>query len=59
MADLKLVETMVRGMLKNNIGDGNPSEDDIKTAISQVAMLLPMDDTEKDYLENYCSQAIR
>lgn len=51
MADLKLVETMVRGMLKNNIGDGNPSEDDIKTAISQVSMLLPMDDAEKDYLE--------
>lgn len=51
MADLKLVETMVRGMLKNNIGDANPSEEDIKKAIDQVSLLLPIDNTSKDYLE--------
>ena len=51
MADLKLVETMVRSMLKNNIGDANPSEEDIKTAIGQVSMLLPLNERENDYIE--------
>ena len=51
MADLKLVETMIRGMLKNNIGDANPSEEDIKKAIDQVSMLLPIDEEGKVYIE--------
>ena len=51
MADLQLFETMVRSMLKNNIGTNNPSEEDIKTAINQVSLLIPVDDNAKDYIE--------
>jgi hypothetical protein len=51
MADLHLVETMVRGMLKNNIGEANPTEEDIKTAIDQVASIIPLDNKEKEYTE--------
>lgn len=51
MADLKLVETMVRAMLKNDIGDANPSEEDIKNAINKVSLLINVDDEGKAYVE--------
>ena len=35
MADLKIAETMVRSMLKNNIRDANPTEDDNKVFNSE------------------------
>lgn len=51
MADLQINESMVRMKLKADIGDANPKEEDIKKAIDEVSMLLPMTDAEKDYLE--------
>lgn len=51
MADLKLVETMVRAMLKNDIGDANPSEEDIKNAINKVSLLIDVNDDGKEYVE--------
>lgn len=51
MADLQITENMVRMMLKTTIGEANPSEEDIKTAIENVSKLIPLSDEEKDYIE--------
>lgn len=42
---------MVRALLKNNVSGDNPTEEDIKKAIRQVSQLLPLDETEMDYIE--------
>lgn len=52
MADLNICENMVRMVIKSKIGDTNPSEDDIKDAIEDVAKLMPMEENEKIYVEN-------
>lgn len=51
MADLNICENMTRMMIKSKIGDTNPTEDDIKNAIEDVAKLMPMSPQEKDYIE--------
>jgi len=42
MANLDTCETMARMMLKEIIKDQNPTEDDIKSAIEKVSLLMPM-----------------
>lgn len=51
MADLSICENMTRMMIKSKIGDTNPTEEDIRNAIEDVAKLMPMDLSEKDYVE--------
>ena len=51
MADLNICENMARMIIKSKIGDTNPSEDDIKNAIEEVAKLMPMEESEKTYVE--------
>jgi hypothetical protein len=51
MADLQINENMVRMKLKADIGDANPTEGDIKKAVDDVSLLLPMTDNEKEYIE--------
>ena len=51
MANLELCENVVRMMLKDAIGDDNPSEEDIKAAINKVAIMMPMTENEKLSIE--------
>ncbi len=51
MADLQITENMVRMKLRADIGDDNPTEEDIKKAIEDISLLLPMTDAEKEYIE--------
>lgn len=51
MVDLQIIENMVRMKLKIEIGDENPREEDIKKAIADISLLLPMTDREKEYIE--------
>ena len=51
MADLNICENMARMIIKSKIGDTNPTEDDIKNAIEEVAKLMPMEENEKSYVE--------
>ncbi len=51
MADLNICENMARMIIKSKIGTTNPSEDDIKNAIEDVARLMPMEENEKKYVE--------
>ena len=51
MADLNICENMTRMMIKSKIGESNPTEDDIKNAIKDVAKLMPMSQQEMDYIE--------
>lgn len=51
MADLNICENMARMVIKSKIGDTNPSEDDIKIAISEVSQLMPMTESEKEFVE--------
>ena len=51
MADLNICENMTRMMIKSKIGDTNPTEEDIRNAIDEVSKLMPMEQTEKDFVE--------
>lgn len=51
MANLDICESMTRMMIKNQIGDSNPTEDNIRDAIEEVSKLMPMNQQEKDYIE--------
>lgn len=51
MADLNICENMTRMMIKSRIGDVNPTEEDIKSAIEDVAKMMPMEQQEKNYIE--------
>ena len=51
MADFSICENMARMIIKSRIGDTNPSEDDIQNAIDEVAKLMPMEASEKTYVE--------
>ena len=51
MADLGICENMSRMIIKSKIGDTNPSEEDIKNAIFEVAKLIPMEKNEMEYIE--------
>ncbi len=51
MANIELCENVSRMMLKEAIGDRNPSEEDIKSAIEKVSIMMPMSDAEKTTIE--------
>lgn len=52
MADnIKFIEDMVMVILRHDIGTANPSEGDIKNAISKAILLNPMSDIEKELIE--------
>ena len=51
MANLSICENMARMIIKSKIGDANPSEEDIRNAVEEVAKLMPMEENEKDYVE--------
>ena len=51
MADLDMCENVARMILKKAIGDANPTEQDIKSAVEKAAMLDDMNEDEKSKVE--------
>lgn len=51
MANLELCENVARMMLKEAIGEQNPTEEDIVAAIEKVSVMMPMSDSEKKTIE--------
>lgn len=59
MANLELCENVSRMMLKEAVGDQNPSEEDIRSAIEKVAVLMPMSEAEKQTVEKVLQASYR
>ena len=51
MANLSLCENISRMMLKEAVGDQNPTEEDIRAAIEKVSGMMPMTEAEKEEIE--------
>lgn len=50
MANLETCEKMALMILEDNIGDNNPTEDDIKNCVDSVSKIIPMTEQEKTQL---------
>lgn len=51
MADIETCELIARGILKEKLHNGNPTEEDINETISNVSKLIAMTETEKDIVK--------
>ncbi len=51
MDNIKFIEDMVMVLLRHEIGSSNPSEADIIDAIEKAALIRPMTDGEKEFVE--------
>ncbi|MCR5104178.1 MAG: Z1 domain-containing protein [Eubacterium sp.] len=59
MVNLRDAENIARIMLRNDIGDRIPSEDDIKAAIEKASSLIALDSNEKEYLEKILQSSFK
>lgn len=60
MANLEMCENVARIMLKNKLQDANPTEEDIKDVLQQVATgLIPMTSEEIMYVERQLQSSYR